>query len=152
MNPIWILVANQAEARIYSASRLSEKLTPVHTLTHAEGAAHVGDLTDDEPGRVHDRMGPARHSMEPGAGIKAGHRRRFAKEIVARLEAAHMQGEFNRLVILAAPAMLGAIRKAMSTDISSTVIKELSKDVVGQGLDKIQEQLRRAFTNKSEVH
>ena len=143
MNPIWILVANQAEAQIYSASRLTENLTLVHTLTHAEGAAHVGDLTDDAPGRVHYRMGPARHSMEPGAGIKEKHRRRFAEEIVACLEGAYLKAEFNRLVILAAPAMLGAIRKALSNDIASTVIKELSKDVVGQDLDKIQAQLTR---------
>ena len=98
MNTIWILVANQAEAQIYSAKRLPGSLTPVYTLTHTEGTARARDLTSDAPGRVHDRMGSARHSMEPDTGVKEQERRKFVKEMVDRLEAAHLKGEFDQLV------------------------------------------------------
>ena len=148
MNTIWILVANQAEAQIYSATRLPGSLTLVQTLSHEAGSAHARDLTSDAPGRVHDRMGSARHSMEPNTGVKEEERRRFVKEMVDWLKAAHLKGEFDQLVLLAAPAVLGVIRKAVAGELAKAVIKEISKDVIGHDVDKIQAQLTRSFELK----
>ena len=145
---IWVLVANQAEAQIYSANRLPGSLTLVHTLRHAQGAAHARDLTSDAPGRVHDRMGSARHSMEPNTGVKEEGRRRFVKETVDWLEAAHLKSKFQQLVLLAAPAVLGVIRKTVDGNLANAVIKEIPKDVIGQDLDRIQAQLERSFELK----
>ena len=148
MNTIWILVVNQAEAQIYSANRLPGDLTLVRTLLHAEGVVHARDLTSDAPGRVHDRMGSARHSMEPDTGVKEEERRRFVKKTVDWLKAAHLKGEFDQLVLLAAPAVLGVIRKVVAGDLAKAVIKEISKDVIGHEVDKIQAQLTRSFELK----
>ena len=148
MKLIWILVANQAEAQIYSASRLPGSLTLVRTLTHKEGAAHTRDLVSDAPGRVHDRMGAARHSMEPDTGVKEEQRRRFVKQLVDLLKAALFKGEFDQLVFLAAPAVLGVIRKTVGGDLAKAVIKEIPKDVIGQDLARIQVQLDRSFELK----
>jgi protein required for attachment to host cells len=148
MSTIWILVANQAEARIYSADRVPRNLLLVETLIHEEGADHARDLTSDAPGRVHDRMGSARHSMEPDTGVKEEGRRRFVKKMVTRLESAHFRGDYDRLVLLAAPAVLGVIRKTLTSNLTKAVIKEIPKDVIGQDLDKIQSQLRRSFELK----
>jgi len=148
MDTIWILVANQAEAQIYSADRIPGNLVLVDTLTHEEGAARARDLTSDAPGRVHDRMGSTRHSMEPDTGVKEESRRRFVKKMVERLESAHFRGDYDRLVLLAAPAVLGVIRKTISVKLTKAVVKEIPKDVIGQDLDKIKEQLRRSFALK----
>ena len=148
MKMIWILVANQAEAKIYSTERIPGALVLVATLTHEEGSAHKRDLTSDAPGRVHDRTGSARHSMEPDTGIREEERRRFAKEIVGRLQAAHLRGDFAQLVILAAPAVMGVIRRTLNGELGKTVIKEIPKGVVGQSADKIQAQLARSFALK----
>jgi protein required for attachment to host cells len=148
MNMIWILVINQAEAQIYSAPRLPGSLSLVQTLTHKEGSSRARELTSDAPGRVHDRMGTSRHSMEPDTGVKEEHRRRFVKEVVERLQAARLNGKFDQLVLLAAPAVLGVIRKTMSADFERAVIREIPKDVIGQGLDRIELQLQRSFELK----
>ena len=148
MKTIWILVANQAEAQIYSSNRIPGNLVLVDRLTHAEGAAHVRDLTSDAPGRAYDRIGPARHSMEPDTGVKEEERRRFVKELVERLKTAHLQGKFDQLVLLAAPAVLGVIRKTLNGGLAKAVVKEIPKDVIGQGMDKIQKQLVRSFALK----
>ena len=148
MNTIWILVANQAEAQIYSAERIPGNLVLVDTLTHEEGAARARDLTSDAPGRVHDRMGSTRHSMEPDIGVKEEGRRRFVKKMVELLESAHFRGDYDRLVLLAAPAVLGVIRKKLSSKLTKAVIKEIPKDVIGQNLDKIKAQLQRSFELK----
>ncbi len=148
MNTIWMLVANQAEARIYSTDRVPGHLMLVETMTHAEGAAHARDLTSDAPGRVHDRTGSSRHSMEPDTGVKEEGRRRFVKRMVERLESARLRGDFERLVLLAAPAVLGVIRKTLSGELAKAVVKEIPKDVIGQDLEKIQAQLERSFELK----
>ena len=145
MNTIWILVANQAEAQIYSADRLPGNIMPVDVLINKEGSVRARDLVSDAPGRVHDRMGRARHAMEPDTGVKEEARRRFVKEMVVRLETGNLKGEFSRLVLLAAPAVLGVLRKTLTTELTKTVIKEIPKDVIGQSLDKIHTQLVRAF-------
>jgi len=148
MNTIWVLVANQAEAQIYSANRIPGNLSLVGKMVHEEGAAHARDLTSDAPGRAFDSNGPARHSMEPETGVKEEERRRFVKEIVGRLEAAHMRGRFDKLVLLAAPAVLGVIRKTIHGDLAKAVIKEIPKGVIGQAPDKIHTQLVRSFALK----
>jgi len=148
MNMIWVLVANQAEAQIYSTDRIPGNLVLVGTLVHEEGAAHARDLTSDAPGRAYDRAGPARHSMEPEIGVKEEERRKFVKEIVGRLQAAHLHRKFDQLVLLAAPAVLGVIRKTLNGDLARTVIKEIPKGVIGQGPDKIHAQLVRSFALK----
>ena len=55
------------------------------------------------------------------------------------------RGEFNQLVILAAPAVLGVIRKTLPAGLEKIVTKEIPKDVIGQDVAKIQKQLERAF-------
>ncbi len=148
MNTTWILVANQVEARIYSSKRLPENLILLNTLTNEEGAVHTRDLISDAPGRAYDSIGSGRHSMEPATGVKEEGRRRFVKEMVDLLESAHQKGRFDQLVFLTAPAVLGVIRKTLTGALARMVVKEIPKDVVGQGLDKIQEQLQRAFELK----
>lgn len=148
MNLTWVLVANQAEAKIYSANQYGGNLTLAHTLNHEEGSAHARDLTSDSPGRVHDRMGSARHAMEPDTGVKEEQRRRFVKEIVDCLQTAHLRGDFDRLILMAAPAVLGVIRNTLNAELTKAVVKEISKDVVGQDLGKIQAQLKSSFELK----
>jgi protein required for attachment to host cells len=145
MKMTWILVANQAEARIYSSDQLPVNLSLVDVLANKEGAAHPGDLVSDAPGRAFDSTGSGRHAMEPNTGVKEEQRRRFVKEMAARLQSAYLKGAFTQLVLLAAPAVLGVIRKSLTADLKKIVVKEIPKDVIGQGDDKIQSQLVRAF-------
>ena len=145
---IWILVANQAEAQIYAAERIHGGLELVRTFTHPAGSAHVRDLISDAPGRVHDRTGPARHGMEPDTGVKEEERRRFVKELVEALRAARLQGRFDQLVLLAAPAVLGVLRKTLDSGLAEAVVREIPKDVIGQGEDKIKAQVVRSFALK----
>ncbi|MDX2427250.1 MAG: host attachment protein [Xanthomonadales bacterium] len=145
MKMIWILVANQAEAQIYSSGQLPGNILLVDVLANKEGTAHPGDLISDAPGRAFDSTGSGRHAMEPNTGVKEEQRRRFVKEMVDRLQAAHLKGDFAQLVLLAAPAVLGVIRKSLVADLKKIVIKEIPKDVIGQDVGKIQSQLARAF-------
>ena len=141
----WILVANQAEAQIYSSDQIPGNLLLVDVLANKEGTTHPGDLVSDAPGRSFDSTGSGRHAMEPNTGVKEEQRRRFVKEMTNRLQAAYLKGDFTQLVLLAAPAVLGVIRKSLPAELKKIVIKEIPKDVIGQDVGKIQSQLVRAF-------
>jgi len=148
MNTIWILVVNQAEAQIYSARQIRGSLTLENTLKNVEGTVHARDLVSDAPGRVHDRMGTSRHAMEQDTSVKEEGRRRFSKEVTEFLKAANLRGEFDQLVLLAAPGILGVIRKMLPGKLAKSVVKVIPKDVIGQGMDKIKMQLERSFELK----
>jgi len=145
MKTNWILVANQAEAQIYSSQQIPRHLMLVETLVNETGRTLPRDMVSDAPGRAFDRFGGARHAIEPHMGAKQEPRRRFVKELVERLEKAHLHGDFEQLVLVAAPAVLGVIRKTLPTDLEKSVVKEIPKDVIGQSVEKIQLQLERAF-------
>ena len=131
MGTIWVLVANQAEAEIYSMERLRGGLALIETLSHAAGRARVQDIISDSPGRVQDRIGPGRHSIEPDVGIKAEETRRFAHQIANNLQMGLQHERFERLILVAAPAFLGVIRKELSARLAEAVIEEIPKDMVG---------------------
>ena len=148
MKITWVIVANQAEARIYESRGLPWNINLLKTLVHEEGAAYARDLVSDAPGRSHDRKGSGRHAMEPSTGVKEASLRKFVKEVTGLIDTAHFKHKFDQLVILAAPAVLGFIRKSLGSGVTGTVVKEIPKDVVGPDTDHLVTHLKRAFELK----
>jgi protein required for attachment to host cells len=143
MHSMWVVVANQAEACIYGAKRRGEALTLIDKFVHRAGKAHFRELVSDTPGRVHDRQGAARHSMEPDVGVQQESIRRFARKIVNYLEAAAEQGTYDRLILICAPAFLGVIRKYVEPHLAKHVVLEIPKDMVGRTVDQVEAQMHR---------
>lgn len=130
MSDIWVLVADSSEAKIYSARHMRSPLDLVNSLSHAESRTHPRDLVSDVPGRVHDRFGPGRHSLDYGQQIKAEERLRFAREIAAHLGEAHRLKKFKQLVVMAGPVFLGVLRDCFSKSLAEAVVAEVAKDLV----------------------
>lgn len=140
---IWVVVANQAGACIYSASQRGEVISLIDEFTHEAGRSHFQELVSDGPGRVHDRQGEARHSMEADVGPQQESIKRFARNIVAYLEAATAQKKFRSLILIVAPAFLGEIRKHIPQQLGERIVREIPKDLVGNTADQIQALLNR---------
>lgn len=132
MGETWVLVADSSEARIYAAGHRKAPLTLVESLSHPESRTHPRDRLTDVPGRVHDRFGPARHSLDHGEQIRDEDRLRFAREIAATLGTAHRQNRFERLVVMAGPALLGVLREAFDKSLTEIIAAEIPKDLVDQ--------------------
>jgi protein required for attachment to host cells len=132
MADVWVLVANSAEARIYAGRHRHAPLTLVDTLTHEAARLHPREVLADAPGRVHDRFGPGRHSIDSGEQVRAEERERFAREIAASLLEAQRQRKFEELIVMAAPAFLGVLRAEFNKPLASAVIAEVPKDLVSQ--------------------
>lgn len=132
MADIWVLVADGSEAKIYSARHMRSPLELVESLAHAESRMHPRDMLTDVPGRVHDRFGPGRHSLDHGQQIKTEERLRFAREISSHLAEAHRLKKFDKLVVMAGPAFLGVLRDCFGKPLAEAVVAEVPKDLVAQ--------------------
>jgi CBS domain-containing protein/protein required for attachment to host cells len=140
---IWVLVADEAIARILQRPEVGDELESVEELTDPAAHAKEGEMRDDAYGR---RAGSATHSARPNtphrtrssanvtssAGEDQQHleAQSFARRVALHLAEALRQRRFDELRIVAAPRFLGHLRKELDAQVSATVTDELNKDLV----------------------
>jgi len=127
MSKLWVVVADQSKARIFTVADPHGPLLDVGELEHPQGREHDRALNSDKPGRAFDSMGHARHSM--GTAVEPGKQEaiRFAKQVADHVRAAHHEGHCNRLLLVAGPSQLGLLRGHLKA--SGMVISELEKNL-----------------------
>ena len=132
MKPVrtWILLADGTRARIVCNTGPGKGLQEVRGMEFEGENLRSGDIMADRPGRTFDSAGAHRHAMEPPSDPQREAKRSFAAELVARLQEQLQAKAFDRLVLVAAPATLGDIRKALSEPLRGVVCGEISKNLV----------------------
>ncbi len=132
MKPVttWILLADGTRARIVCNTGPGKGLQEVRGMEFEGSNSRSGDLMADRPGRTFDSAGAHRHAMEPHSDPQREAKRSFAAELVARLQDELQDQAFDRLVLVAAPATLGDIRKALPKPLLAVVHGEVAKDLV----------------------
>lgn len=133
---IRIVVANQAEAVFYDLP--SRTAGPLLTARLSDPIAHLHDrdLKSDRPGRFSNhaplaggRRGATAHHGTGGERSPRKHEAAlFAGRIARQLELSQRNDEFDRLVVMAAPAFLGLLRKALPDSVH--VAAEVGKDLL----------------------
>lgn len=128
----WVVVADGQQAQIYRLAAAGKALEPVAdgTLTSASAQLRPRDLGTDRPGRGISSAGGTAHTFEPRVDVHRLEQDRFAQSVAERLNAAAANDGFDRLVIVAAPKTLGALRAALDGAASKRVTGELSKDLM----------------------
>lgn len=98
------------------------------TFDNPGARAKQMDFTSDRLGRSFDSHGEGRHAMEVEVEPKEQEQIRFAKLIADRLEKGRVDNDFERFVVVAAPAFLGQLRANFGAPLSSLVSLEVDKD------------------------
>ncbi len=131
MDTVWIVVADAARARILSCEgRACKGMHDIEALSHSESRSHNQDLVSDRPGRGwSSASGDGRHAMQESTDPATNERDRFARQLAERLKAAHHEGTFKHLVIVAAPSFLGALREVLDHHVAQTVTAEIPKNI-----------------------
>lgn len=132
----WVVVADSARALLLRT--VAEYPAPVFEVVAAETPdVTAADLRPtDRSGRL-EKTGGRRSAMEE-PGWRAMARDLFAEELSALL-ARHVQaGDFDRLVLVAPPRVLGALRDALPRDVAACVVAEIGKDLTGQPVRKLE--------------
>ncbi|MBI1171907.1 hypothetical protein GC209_10930 [bacterium] len=98
-----------------------------------QASSSFPDVAYNYPSQTsHSHGGPGAASFDTGATANRveQERLRFARHIVAALEAEWGRGTYDRIVIAAGPKMLGELRAALPKALHPLVAAELHKDLM----------------------
>jgi protein required for attachment to host cells len=98
----------------------------------------------DRPGRSVSSVGGHRAALQETDWHQLAEDR-FAAEVAAILNKAAGDGAFDEIVVVAAPAVLGELRAAMSPDAARHVVAEIHKTLTDQPIDRIETVLKAAL-------
>jgi len=134
----WVVVADGEKALILE--NIGDLKQPKLRLRRREEA----DLTipgadTDSPGRVYESASGTRVSALEQPDYPRLASERFAAELAAALARQARRGLFERLVLVAPPQVLGALRDAMDADLRAHVVAELPKTLTKHPVAKIAE-------------
>lgn len=131
----YIVVADSANARIFSTKKTGAKWDEIADLTHAEGRMSGAQLGSDKPGRSQDSRGSNRHAMEPQQDRKRKESGVFARQLADYLK--QNETGFDHLILVCPPRFLGLLRKLLDKPCREKLGKEIAIDIVHDRIDKI---------------
>jgi protein required for attachment to host cells len=128
MATTWIVAADESRARVLQVTGRGRPLAEVDDLVNPAGRLQDRDLqTDAEPRFNGSSGGPPSDGEREGAVEHSA--RVFAKQVGRYLDRARIAQRFDRLVLVAPPKFLGALRKELHKEVEKLVADELPKDL-----------------------
>ena len=142
MKSIMIVVADSSRARIFTTDSPSSPLNEIETMAHPEGRMHEQDMVSDLPGKDSGQGGGAGgHAYQDETEPKQQEVIDFAKRIADYLDDTRKTNKLGRLLIVAAPAFLGELRKQMSEQTNEFVVFESAKNLTQHSVEDIRNHL-----------
>ncbi|NKI36529.1 host attachment protein [Wenzhouxiangella sp. XN79A] len=143
MDNEWILVADSAQARLFSRRAPRAELVELQDWAHPESRLHGRDLESDRPGRVFASHGHGQSDMQETDAPHRKEAERFAGELADVLERARTQNRFERLTLVAEPRFLGLLRNRLSPETAGAVTRSLDLALTREPVERIRAALDR---------
>ena len=133
----WVLVAD-GEKALFLKNRGDALHTDLDVVREVrEENPPTRDQGTDRPGRFND--GPSAHRS--AVGETDWHRvakERFADEIAERLYKMAHRGDFEEIVLVAPPTVLGELRKKLHKEVSDRITAEVTKTLTNHAIANIE--------------
>lgn len=133
----WIVVADGEKALFLRNKREvnNVELQTFHEMAQANPATR--EQGTDKPGRFSD--GPTAHrSAAEETDWHEISKKRFAKEVADELYTFAHKGDFERLIIIAPPMVLGEMRQEFHKEVSDKIVSEIPKTLTNHTISEIQ--------------
>lgn len=143
MKPVktWVVLADGAQARVLLNEGPEKGLSELMSA-NSETARRPGrELMADDRGRTFDSAGQGRHAMEPRTDPKTVEEEKFLRDVARILERGAQDGDYDRLVLCAAPRALGELRHLLPKAVQDRITAELPKDLTNTPLDQLPRSL-----------
>ena len=128
MPTTWIVAADASRARILQVAD-RERLVEVEDLVNPEGRLHNREINTDAKGRFAGPDRPGGHSSDDEERTVDHYNELFAKRVADYLEKARTDRRYERLVVVAAPKMLGQPRQELDKEVEKLLVGEVPKDL-----------------------
>lgn len=141
MQDQWIVVADAARARIFAAIGPDSELRELHDLVHPESRRHTGDLRTGGKGEAIESIG--RNTRQTNRETTTGekHADTFAAEVAEFLRQRRVDNDYQRLVLIAEPGMLGRLRHKLDDATARLVDETVDKNLTQHERSEIQKVL-----------
>jgi protein required for attachment to host cells len=139
MKPVvtWVVMANARSAKVIAHRGLGKGLCVVSGKTW--NAPEVR-LPHDKAGIGHSSVGPGVAAVEQTDPQDVSDAR-FAKNVMDQVAKAHGEKQFERLILIAGPHMLGLLRTHLDPALRAALVGELPKDLSSQPLSAVEAHL-----------
>lgn len=158
----WILVADGSGAQIYTQTtekrsmpfdgnlkqhrreKVSvEELVSVPDMEFTAESIEEYETGPNRLGRVFESANSAHHMAEPRLTIQDEIKQHLLRNVADRLNRALTEQSFDRLVLVAPPKMLGALRELLTPAVTKCVIAELPKDLMHDNCKALLQHLQQ---------
>jgi protein required for attachment to host cells len=140
----WVVVADASQASIYERHTRRGPLELVETFTETSARAAEHEILADAPGRTFDSFGAGRHAKQPEHTVKQNLREAFARHIAEFLEAGRKSNRYAQLAIIAAPTLLGELRRHLGNPTMQLLDTEIPKHMTTATPAEIAAELQAA--------
>ena len=142
-NGTWVLIADGEKALFLRNETDAEN--PNLQVVRIEEQENPSDLEQsaNRPGRMSDN-GMGQRSALDDTDWHELNKERFASDLADILYKQVHKGKFERIVIVAAPSTLGALRDELHKEVQDAVVAEIDKDLTNHPLNEIEAQLKAA--------
>lgn len=140
-NGTWVLIADGEKALFLrnTVDAISPTLEVIRKNEQENPSDY--DQSANRPGRKHDTGVGQRSAMEDTDWHELA-KERFAHELSDMLYKYAHRGAFERIVLVAAPHVLGDLRQALHKEVRDKVVAEIAKDLTHHPLDKVETMLK----------
>jgi len=128
MTTTWIVAADSSRARILQVAG-RRQLVEVENLMNPEGRLHNREINTDAKGRFAGPDRPGGHSSDDEERTVEHYNELFAKRVAGYLDKARNDQRYERLILVAAPKILGQLRKELGKEVEKLVVDQLDKDL-----------------------
>ncbi|MFY0311367.1 host attachment family protein [Leisingera sp. D0M16] len=142
----WVLVADSEKALFLENT--TDAQNPNLQVRRKEEQENPSDREQsaNRPGRFND--GPSVHrSAVDDTDWHQLAKERFAADLADRLYKMAHKGKFERLVLVAAPEVLGELRKNLHKEVADRVVGEVAKNLTSHETSKIEVMVKEALEN-----
>lgn len=133
----WVIVAD-GEKALFLRNEGDEKFPDLEVFREIqEDNPRTRQQGTDRPGRLSDGPSPHKSAVQETDWHRI-EKERFAKDIAARLYKAAHRGDYEKLVIVAPPLVLGELRKELHKEVSDRLVAEVAKTLTNHTIDEIE--------------
>ena len=125
----WILIADASRARILKNDGPGFGVDAVDDMIFQGENRKLQDILADKPGRSFDSAGGGRHAMEYKSDAVHEDERAFAATLMSVLQEAHDRKDYDQLILIAPPKMLGDLRAVLPGALKAVTCAEINKDL-----------------------
>lgn len=128
MTTHWILVADAARARLFSAGPALDRFALLEEHAHDESRAKNSDLVSSPPGRMNGAPGGPQSALDRHTEPHHVEVDAFARQLAERVRLGRADASFEGLILVAPPAFLGLLRGHLDAPTARAVLGSVDRD------------------------